>query len=195
MLNWLRRRWSHPHSIFVLMYLILQQCCDPIEAVTYYLTCSDEHAQIWHARLRCAARMLEGEESFQELDVHWNDHGVIHLKWSPHNALLTCHLIASTVLWHSPKPAGSLAVSVRALNLTTSPRVRGELGVKDVRGSPVLVLTHLCQWPCKEWPGCGDHRCCLLQLENWTVSKLLIIVESENGWFLFWDITIKVLDS
>lgn len=89
--------------------------------------------------------MLEGKESLQKLDIHWNDHGVICLKWSPHKATLNYHLVASTVLWHGPKSAGSMAVSVRALNLRASPKVRGKLGVKDVRRSPVLVLMHPCQ--------------------------------------------------
>ena len=108
----------------------------------------------------------------------------------------TFHLVVSTALWHIPKSTGSLAVSIRALNLRTSPRVRGKLGVKDVRGSPVLVLMHLCQWPCKEWPGFGDRRCCLLQLEEldcvqaadrcWVWKRLVLILgyHHQSPWFI-----------
>lgn len=145
---------------------------------------------------KCTASMLEGEQSLHELDVHWNDHDVIHLKWSPHEAPLTYRLVVSTVLWRSPKSAGSQTVSVRALNLRTSPRVRGKQRVKDVRGSPVLLLMHLCQWPCKEWPGCGDRRCCLLQLEEldcvqaadrcWVWKWLVLILgyHHQSPWFI-----------
>lgn len=78
--------------------------------------------------------MLEGKESLQKLDVHWNDHGVTHLKWSPRKAPPTQHLVVSTVVWHSPKSAGSWVVSVGALNLKTSPKAREKLGV-DMWGS------------------------------------------------------------
>lgn len=140
--------------------------------------------------------MLEGEESLQKSDVHWNDHGVTLLKWSPHKAPLTYHLVVSTVLRHSPKSAGSLAASDRALNLKPSPKVRGKLGVKDVRGSPVHVLMHLCQWPCKEWLRCGDRRCCFLQLEEldtvqvadrcWVWKRLVLILRYhyQSPWFI-----------
>lgn len=81
-------------------------------------------------------------------------------------------------------------------NLRTSPEVRGKLGVKDVRGSPVPVLMHPCQWPCKEWPGCGHCRCCLLQLEEldcvqvaekcWVSKRLVLILgyHHQSPWFI-----------
>lgn len=105
-------------------------------------------------------------------------------------------LSSLAALWHNPKSARRLALSVRALNPRTSPRVREKLRVRNVRGSPVLVLMHLCWWPCKEWPGCCDHSCCLLQLEEldcvqaadkcWDWKWLVLILEyhHQSPWFI-----------
>lgn len=150
--------------------------------------------QIWHAKLRCAARMLEGEESLQKLHVHWNDHGVIHLEQSLCKAPLTFHL----VVWQHCGTIPSLQEGClsRGSQPEDSPQVTEKLRVRNMRDSLVHVLMHLCWWPCQQRPGCCDHRCCLLQLEEldcvqaadkcWDWKWLVLILEyhHQSPWFI-----------
>lgn len=55
----------------------------------------------------------------------------------------------------------------------------------------------MCRCICANVPARGDLDAMTADVaffnqEGWMVSKLLINIEFANGWFLFWDFTIKV---